>query len=91
MCIYFPQYVLQSQLNKATHTRLCKTSMLYLGPSLSHTLGIYNNMCKFKREGAHHMWSSTVARGDPKAQADIHSAEHDSTNLWGVGGLSNPK
>lgn len=48
-------------------------------------------MCKFKREGVHHMWSSTVARGDPKAQADIHSAEHDSTNLWGVGGLSNPK
>lgn len=45
MCIYFPQYVLQSQLNKATHTILCKTSMLYLGPSLSRTLRIYIIIC----------------------------------------------
>lgn len=77
--------LLQSQLNKATHILQDQHALPWTF-TFPHFGNIYNNMCTFKREGAHHMWSSTVARGDPKVQPDIHSAEHDSSNLCGVEG-----
>lgn len=60
------------------HIRQCKTSMF--DPGL-HFSRLWEKI--WTREGTLHMWSLTQARGDPKAQPNIPSAEQDSSHFGG--------